>query len=86
MTTSHAEAAPDNPFLQGHGWGFGGTVDLAVTDPWNVPGRYGWVGGTGTAAYVIPSLDRVVVWLSQVQMAGPDDFTAMAGVLALAAG
>lgn len=85
MTTSHAEAESGNPFLQGHGWGFGGSVDLAPTDPWNVPGRYGWVGGTGTAGYVIPSRGRVVIWLSQVEFAGPDDFRAMAGVLTWAA-
>ena len=36
-------------FLEGQGWGFGGSVDIAAIDPWNVPGRYGWVGGTGTA-------------------------------------
>lgn len=85
MLTSHVEAEPDNPFLEGQGWGFGGSVDLAATEPFHVPGRYGWVGGTGTAAYVIPSLGRVVVWLSQVQMTGPTDFAAMAEVLALAA-
>lgn len=48
MMTSHVEAEPDNPFLEGHGWGFGGSVDLASTEPWNVPGRYGWIGATGT--------------------------------------
>ena len=40
-------------FLEGQGWGFGGSVDVAATEPWNVPGRYGWVGGTGTAAHVV---------------------------------
>ena len=50
MTTSRVEAEPGNLFPQGHGWGFGGSVDLAPTEPWNVTGRYGWVGGTGTGA------------------------------------
>ena len=81
MMTSHVEAEPDSPFLQGQGWGFGGSVDLATADPWNVPGRYGWVGGTGTAAYVIPSRDVVVVWMSQVELDGPGDFQAMGSVL-----
>src|SRR5216683_7181017 len=35
-------AVPRGPRL-----GFGGSVDIAAVDPWNVPGRYGWVGGTG---------------------------------------
>lgn len=81
MTASHVEAEPDNPFLQGHGWGFGGSVDLAATERWNVPGRYGWVGGTGTAAYIIPSRGLLVIWLSQVELNGPGDFDALAAVL-----
>ncbi|HEX6256184.1 MAG TPA: serine hydrolase domain-containing protein [Euzebyales bacterium] len=85
MTTSHLESEPGNPFLEGHGWGFGGSVDLAAVDPWNVVGRYGWVGGTGTAAYIIPSSGTVVVWMSQVELAGPRDFAAMAAVLTWAA-
>lgn len=59
-------------FLDGQGWGFGGTVDTAVLNPWNVPGRYGWVGGTGTAAYVDPLHDTVSVILTQVELGGPD--------------
>ena len=85
MMTSYVEGGPDNPFLDGQGWGFGGGVDVRRTDPWNVPGRYGWVGGTGTAGYVIPSTGTVVVWLSQVEMNGPEDTSAMAEVLTYAA-
>jgi CubicO group peptidase (beta-lactamase class C family) len=85
MMTSHVEADPDNPFLDGQGWGFGGGVDVLLKDPWNVIGRYGWIGGTGTAAYVIPSTGTVVVWLGQVELTGPDDMTAMAEVLTYAA-
>jgi CubicO group peptidase (beta-lactamase class C family) len=36
-----------------------------------VPGRYGWVGGTGTAAHIIPSTGTVTILLSQVELAGP---------------
>ena len=50
-------------FLEGAGWGFGGSV---ATD-----GRYGWVGGTGTCAHVAPSTGTVGILLTQVQMAGP---------------
>lgn len=85
MTTTQAEAEPDSPFLGGQGWGFGGSVDQAVNEPWDVVGRYGWVGGTGTAAHVIPSRDAVVIWLSQIELLGPDDAAAMATVLTWAA-
>ncbi len=52
-------------FLDGQGWGFGGPVDIDMLHPWNVPGRYGWVGGTGTAAYVDPQHTTVSVILTQ---------------------
>lgn len=74
MTTDHLTASQRDAsrlFLEGQGWGFGGSVDVAATDPWNVPGRYGWVGGTGTAAHITPSAGAVTILLSQVQLAGP---------------
>jgi CubicO group peptidase (beta-lactamase class C family) len=49
-------------FLEGAGWGFGGAV---AGD-----GRYGWVGGTGTAAYVAPSTGTIGILLTQ-RMTGP---------------
>ncbi len=58
-------------FLESQGWGFGGSVDVEGIDPWNVPGRYGWVGGTGTAAHLTPSTGMVTILLSQMEMAGP---------------
>ncbi|GAA3215689.1 serine hydrolase domain-containing protein [Actinocorallia longicatena] len=58
-------------FLDGQSWGFGGSVDIAMRDPWNVPGRYGWVGGTGTIAYVIPSTGTVTVLMTQVAAESP---------------
>ncbi|MGW3243940.1 serine hydrolase domain-containing protein [Streptomyces sp. NPDC001070] len=74
MTTDHltqAERDANGLFLEGQGWGFGGSVDIAAVDPWNVPGRYGWVGGTGTAAHITPSTGTVTVLLTQVGMTGP---------------
>lgn len=59
-------------FLDGQSWGFGGTVDVVVRDPWNVIGRYGWVGGTGTAMYVDPQHRKVSVILTQVELGGPE--------------
>ena len=36
-----------------------------------MPGRYGWVGGTGTAAHLIPATGTVTILLSQVELTGP---------------
>ncbi|GHH81816.1 serine hydrolase [Streptomyces sulfonofaciens] len=58
-------------FPEGQGWGYGGAVDLARVHPWSVPGRYGWVGGTGTSAHIIPATGTVAVLLTQVEMNSP---------------
>ena len=58
-------------FLEGQGWGFGGSVDIAAIDSWNVPGRYGWVGGTGTSAHITPSTGTVAILLTQVAADSP---------------
>jgi CubicO group peptidase (beta-lactamase class C family) len=62
----------DNLFLEGQCWGFGGSVDIATIDPWNVPGRYGWVGGTGTSAHITPSTGTVTILLTQVAADSPN--------------
>ena len=74
MTTDHTTAAQREIgalFLEGQGWGFGGSVDIAPIDPWNIPGRYGWVGGTGTSAHIIPSTGTVAILLTQVAADSP---------------
>jgi CubicO group peptidase (beta-lactamase class C family) len=74
MTTDHLtqpQRDASGLFLEGQGWGYGGSVDVAHVDPWNVPGRYGWVGGTGTAAHLSPSTGSVTIVLSQTETAGP---------------
>jgi CubicO group peptidase (beta-lactamase class C family) len=58
-------------FLEGQGWGFGGSVDLDPIEPWNVPGRYGWVGGTGTTAHLVPSTGSIAILLTQVAATSP---------------
>jgi CubicO group peptidase (beta-lactamase class C family) len=68
---SQAQRDASRLFLEGQGWGFGGSVDVEAADRWNVPGRYGWVGGTGTAAHVTPSTGTVTILLTQLEMAGP---------------
>jgi len=69
LTQSQRDAS--RLFLEGQGWGFGGSVDVEAIDPWNVPGRYSWVGSTGTAAHVTAATGAVTILLSQVEMAGP---------------
>jgi CubicO group peptidase (beta-lactamase class C family) len=74
MTTDHLTQAQRDAsllFLEGQGWGFGGSVDVARIDPWSVPGRYGWVGGTGTAAHLTPSTGAVTILLSQLAATTP---------------
>ncbi|WP_405526226.1 beta-lactamase family protein [Streptomyces avidinii] len=74
MTTDHLTApqrAAGALFLEGQGWGFGGSVDVARLDPWNVPGRYGWIGGTGTAAHIVPATRTVTLLLTQRELTGP---------------
>jgi CubicO group peptidase (beta-lactamase class C family) len=74
MTTDHttqSQRDTNGIFLEGQGWGFGGSVDVAAIEPWNVPGRYGWVGGTGTAAHLIPKTGQVTILLTQVAMTSP---------------
>lgn len=84
MMTPHVDGGPEHLFLDGQAWGFGGAVDIRPSKPWNALGRYGWVGGSGTAFYVVPATKTLVVWLSQVELAGPDDFAATADVLTYA--
>jgi CubicO group peptidase (beta-lactamase class C family) len=74
MTTdqlTQAQRDAGRLFLEGQGWGFGGSVDVETIDPWNVPGRYGWIGGTGTAAHITPATGSVAILLTQVEMSGP---------------
>ncbi|WNV84393.1 serine hydrolase domain-containing protein [Umezawaea sp. Da 62-37] len=74
MTTDHLTRAQRESgaiFLEGQGWGYGGSVDVDRTDPWNVPGRYGWVGGTGTTAHVTPSTGTVAIMMTQLAMTSP---------------
>ncbi|WP_460065425.1 serine hydrolase domain-containing protein [Streptomyces sp. YKOK-I1] len=74
MTSNHLDAGQRDGgalFLEGQGWGYGGQVDIAPLAPWNVPGRYGWVGGTGTTAHLVPATDTVTILLTQVAMENP---------------
>ncbi|SEP73580.1 CubicO group peptidase, beta-lactamase class C family [Lentzea xinjiangensis] len=70
-TTTAGEREAGRIFLEGQGWGFGGSVDIVRTDPWNVPGRYGWVGGSGTSFHVVPTHGTVTILLTRTAMTGP---------------
>ncbi|GAA2757836.1 serine hydrolase domain-containing protein [Actinopolymorpha rutila] len=75
MTTDHLTRAQRDLgelFLDGQGWGYGGSVDLAPTRPWNQPGRYGWTGGSGTSAYISPASGTISLLLTQVAMDSPE--------------
>jgi CubicO group peptidase (beta-lactamase class C family) len=69
--TTHAQRMIGELFLEGQGWGFGGSVDIETIDAWNVLGRYGWVGGTGTSAHITPSTGTVAILLTQVAADDP---------------
>ncbi|QDY77341.1 serine hydrolase domain-containing protein [Streptomyces qinzhouensis] len=74
MSTDHLTAGQreaGSMFLEGQGWGFGGSVDVEPSQPWNVPGRYGWIGGTGTAAHLTPSTGTIAILLTNAALAGP---------------
>ncbi|MER5473566.1 serine hydrolase domain-containing protein [Streptomyces sp. NPDC002685] len=74
MTTNHLTRPQRDIgalFLEGQGWGYGAQVDITPADPWNVPGRYGWIGGTGTSGHLVPSTGTVTLLLTQVAMANP---------------
>ncbi|KOY54245.1 MULTISPECIES: serine hydrolase domain-containing protein [unclassified Streptomyces] len=89
MTTdwlTPAQRSGGELFLEGQGWGFGGSVDVTARDPWNVPGRYGWVGGTGTAAHITPATGAVSVLLTQREMTGPTPPAVMRDFWTYAAG
>ncbi|MEP4591503.1 MAG: serine hydrolase domain-containing protein, partial [Ilumatobacter sp.] len=76
MTSDHLDPTirdTDSVFLDGQSWGYGGGVDIAVRNPWNVIGRFGWVGGTGTSAHVVPSHDSIAILLTQTELGGPAD-------------
>jgi CubicO group peptidase (beta-lactamase class C family) len=63
--------ATDSLFLDGQSWGYGCGVDIETRNSWNVLGRYGWVGGSGTSAYAVPADDSIAILLTQVELGGP---------------
>jgi CubicO group peptidase (beta-lactamase class C family) len=76
MTADHLTASQrrDAAAILGPGcsWGLGTSVDVEAVAPWMVPGRWGWIGGSGTTAHAGPD-GRVEIYLSQRELAGPED-------------
>jgi len=88
MTVDHltqGQRDASHLFLERQGWGFGAAVDVSSGDPWNVPGRYWWTGGTGTTASLTPASDTVSLLLTQVAMTGPTPTRLMRDVWTYAA-
>ncbi|NBH04004.1 serine hydrolase domain-containing protein [Amycolatopsis sp. SID8362] len=83
LTPAQREAA--KAFLRGQGWGYGGSVDVDPRQPGEVAGRYGWVGGAGTAWHVVPSTGTVSVLLTQVELTSPEPTPLMREVWTYAA-
>ncbi|WP_295701870.1 serine hydrolase domain-containing protein [Lapillicoccus sp.] len=89
MTTDHltpAQRAASRLFLDGQGWGYGGCVDVDPIDPWVVPGRYGWVGDTGTSAHLVPATGDIAILLTQRATDSPVPSSLMAEFWTSAAG
>jgi len=63
-------------FGDGHGgfrsgWRFGVGADIKRVDLSSAPGRFGWVGGTGTTSYSDPGEKLAGSLLSQRMMESP---------------
>ncbi|BBZ31766.1 serine hydrolase domain-containing protein [Mycolicibacterium confluentis] len=56
----------------GVSWGMGVGVDVESARPWMRPGRWGWIGGSGTTGHVDPD-GSVAVLLTQRELAGAQE-------------
>jgi CubicO group peptidase (beta-lactamase class C family) len=53
-------------------WGLGMAVDIARSELYHTPGRYGWNGGTGTTAYIDPREQMIGILFTQRMMDSPE--------------
>jgi CubicO group peptidase (beta-lactamase class C family) len=86
MTANHLtpqQMATAGPILGGRGWGYGVAVVTRPEDGWPVPGRYGWVGGYGTAWLNDPHRGVIAMAMTQVSdflwNGGLDEFDRLVG-------
>ena len=67
-----AQKVGSAPLLAEHeGWGFGVAVRGHRDDVWATPGRFGWVGGLGTAAYADPAEGVIDILMTQRSFDSP---------------
>jgi CubicO group peptidase (beta-lactamase class C family) len=53
-------------------WGLGMAVDIARSEIYHTPGRYGWTGGLGTTAYIDPAQGVIGILFTQRMMDSPE--------------
>jgi CubicO group peptidase (beta-lactamase class C family) len=53
-------------------WGLGMAVDIARSEIYHTPGRYGWTGGFGTTAYIDPANGLIGILFTQRMMDSPE--------------
>ena len=67
-----AQKVGSAPLLAEHeGWGFGVSVRGRRDDVWATPGRFGWAGGLGTAAYADPAEGVIDILMTQRSFDSP---------------
>jgi CubicO group peptidase (beta-lactamase class C family) len=71
LQTNQLSAAQGQPLGPDQGWTFGCSVDLRQTGLGSSAGRYGWIGGSGTAVYADPRAGSIDILLTQRLMEGP---------------
>lgn len=53
-------------------WGLGMAVDIARSEIYHTPGRYGWTGGLGLTAYIDPAERAIGILFTQRMMDSPE--------------
>lgn len=67
-------------------WGFGMAVDTQRKEIFHNPGRFGWAGGFGTAAYTDPAEGMIAILFTQRMMDSPEPPKVFTDFFTLAAG
>ncbi len=67
------QRAESEMFFGSHSsWGLGVAVDIARTEIFHSPGRFGWTGGLGTTAYTDPSQGMIGILFTPRMMDSPE--------------
>ncbi|MDA0179781.1 beta-lactamase family protein [Solirubrobacter phytolaccae] len=72
-----AQRRAGGAYLAGQSWGYGGSVDVEPTEPWHAPGRYGWIGVTGTSLHVRREEGTAIVVLTARELHDAADMALM---------